>query len=122
VGRTLLILLFVIFLTPLVQASQPSPEMECCFYYEGGDVPEECNEYELSEEKCSVWVQEWNTLMNQMDRGLETCYDKNMVNYDCDDPNLCYDDGMVVDCENPYLPLLLIGLAIFIIIRSSRKK
>jgi len=32
--------------------------------------------------------------------GLETCYDKNFVNYDCDDPNLCYDNGMVIDCPN----------------------
>jgi len=117
-----LILLFVLFLVPVVYASQPSLEVECCFYYEDGNAPERCNEYELSEEKCTVMVQEWNALMNQMNRGLETCYDKNMVNYDCDDPNLCYDDGMVVDCENPYVALLfLIGLAFVIIFIRKRK-
>jgi len=48
-------------ITP-VYAAEPTPEVNCCMSFERGfGVPEECNQFELTKEKCESMVKEYES-------------------------------------------------------------
>ncbi|MBL7055279.1 hypothetical protein ISS07_00025 [Candidatus Woesearchaeota archaeon] len=132
--KMILFLVFVMFISS-VNALEPSDEVNCCFDAEDetGEVnevylEEYCPELDLDREKCNVEFEGWQKALDEFTNSgtdLGTCYDKDGINYDCDDPSRCYDDnGMVISCPkeaSEIITTILYVAAGLIIIWSAYK-